>query len=271
MFWIRTLSGAGLVALLIASILFGNVTLILFSILVTLIGLYEFLSLEKLDFRIMSAITYIFTVAFFVFLGIFQDKYTFHLISIYIIVLAIIYVLKYPEFEPKEFKSVVFAFLYIAFMFSFVYRIRTLNQGEFYVWLVFIAAWGTDTMAYLTGMFFGKNKLSPVLSPKKSVEGAIGGIVGSMILTLIYMTVVINVFANQFTVNRILILLCGIIAVGLSSVVSQFGDLFASAFKRYHDIKDYGNILPGHGGVLDRFDSVLFTAPLIYIVFSLIA
>ena len=120
--------------------------------------------------------------------------------------------------------------------------------------LIFLSSWGCDTFAYCTGMLLGRHKLAPVLSPKKSVEGAIGGIAGAALLGVLY---------GVLTKGNIPIyaLIC---AVGAAA--SQVGDLAASAVKRQHNIKDYGHLIPGHGGILDRFDSVIVTAPMIYIL-----
>ena len=121
------------------------------------------------------------------------------------------------------------------------------------VWLVIFGAFGTDVMAYFAGVALGKHKLCPSISPKKTIEGSIGGILGSVIICGAFGAV----FAKEYLIHCLILgLLCG--------VFSQFGDLTASIFKRKMGIKDYGNLIPGHGGILDRFDSVLFTAPLVY-------
>ncbi len=268
MFLTRTISGIVIFLLLFLSALISKETLFLFNLILALLGLYEFLCVNKFEKNILAYITYLYTVFYFIIILFFNNAFTNYIIILYIITLAIVYVLLYPKFEPDNIKCIIFGFFYVVFLSSFILRIRQLNQGEFYIWLAFFSAWGTDTMAYLTGMKFGKKKLSPVLSPKKSVEGAIGGTVGAIILALIYLLIIINVFANQFTINRIVVLLISLLAVGIASIISQFGDLFASAFKRYYGVKDYGNLIPGHGGILDRFDSVLFTAPIIYIIVS---
>lgn len=121
------------------------------------------------------------------------------------------------------------------------------------VWMVFITAWATDTSAYFTGVFFGRTKLCPAISPKKTVEGAIGGIIGSTIMS--------GIFAKYFAPDLIY---HGMVLGFLGSIFAQAGDLTASVFKRHAGIKDYGKIMPGHGGILDRFDSILFTAPVVY-------
>ena len=127
------------------------------------------------------------------------------------------------------------------------------------VWLIFISSWICDTCAYLTGMAIGKHKLAPVLSPKKSIEGAIGGVVGSALVGALFAWL----FLIPETGSDAMIWVVALISAA-GAVISQVGDLSASAIKRNHDIKDYGKIIPGHGGIMDRFDSVLFTAPVIY-------
>ena len=134
-----------------------------------------------------------------------------------------------------------------------------LSDGAYMVVLVFLSALGNDTLAYCTGRLIGKHKMSPILSPKKTVEGAIGGVIGAGLLGCLY-----GLFAKQFlSVNYNLIAVFGIVcAVG--GLISIIGDLGASAIKRNYDIKDYSHLIPGHGGILDRFDSIIFTAPIIY-------
>ena len=146
-----------------------------------------------------------------------------------------------------------------AVMLSYIYQIRVLPGGAFTVWLVFICSWGCDTCAYCVGMLFGKHKLAPVLSPGKSVEGALGGIVGSALVGALYAYFLVEKVVSEQEVTWVFVLIS---AAG--AVISQVGDLAASAIKRNHDIKDYGHLIPGHGGILDRFDSMLFTAPAIY-------
>ena len=123
---------------------------------------------------------------------------------------------------------------------------------------VFIGSWATDTCAYFAGYFFGKHKLAPVISPKKTVEGSIGGILGTLILMLTYSYIGAEVC--DVRVNAVNVIILSLICGG----VSQLGDLCASVIKREQGIKDYGHIMPGHGGVMDRFDSVLFAAPVVY-------
>lgn len=133
-------------------------------------------------------------------------------------------------------------------------------HGGFVMPLIFITSWITDCFAYFCGSFFGKHKLIPKISPKKTVEGSIGGTVASAVFTVIYAAVVSAVF--DVHANYPVLIVSGI----LLSVFSQIGDLNASYIKREHGIKDFGTLFPGHGGMLDRFDSVIAVAPFVYII-----
>ncbi len=174
--------------------------------------------------------------------------------TIKILCLSVVYHKTMPlEVIAKSYLST----LYVAGLFSTIILVRMAPEGRLLLWLIFIAAFATDTFAYFSGCFLGKHKLCPEVSPKKTVEGAIGGVLGCVLCFGIYGAVVRNMVA----VNLPSLLVLAVVA----SVVSQFGDLSASIIKRQFGIKDYGNLFPGHGGVLDRFDSVLFTAPIIAI------
>jgi phosphatidate cytidylyltransferase len=157
--------------------------------------------------------------------------------------------------------STVFGVLYIPVMLSFIYLTRMYTDGNYLVWLIFISSWICDTCAYCVGMLIGKHKLAPKLSPKKSIEGAIGGAVGSALAGALYGYVLTQIRSLDFVIIGIFVCIGGI-----GAIASQIGDLTASALKRNHNIKDFGNLIPGHGGVLDRFDSVIVTAPMIYIL-----
>ena len=142
-----------------------------------------------------------------------------------------------------------------------------MDNGVYYVWYILGAAWMTDTFAYMFGMITGKtignHKFSKVISPNKSVEGCVGGIIGCVLFFLGY-TYYLGTIGIEL--NYYMMAIIGFIA----SVISQIGDFSASTIKRYCKIKDFGSIMPGHGGVLDRFDSVLFVAPFMYLVFNIL-
>ena len=155
--------------------------------------------------------------------------------------------------------SFFFAMLIPYFLSSFV-RLHQMYMGEFLILIPLVAAFTSDAFALFAGMAFGKHKLAPELSPKKTVEGAVGGFVGSIVCCLIYGAVM--QFGFQLRVSYVIFAIYG----ALGSLVSQIGDLSFSYIKRQYGLKDFGNIFPGHGGVLDRFDSVIFCAPLIEIL-----
>ena len=173
-------------------------------------------------------------------------------IIISMILILFVYVFGYPKYHAEQVMAAFFGVIYVAVMLSFIYLTRSLPDGKFLVWLIFLCSWGCDTCAYCVGMLIGKHKMAPVLSPKKSIEGAVGGVAGAALLGVIYAAATQGKMAEYA-------LIC---AVG--ALISMVGDLAASAIKRNQNIKDYGKLIPGHGGILDRFDSVIITAPVIY-------
>lgn len=155
------------------------------------------------------------------------------------------------------------ATFYITLAFTSILLLRFGTNGQYYYLLAFLGAWITDSFAYFTGVFFGRHKLIPEISPKKTVEGSVGGILFCVASFLVF-----GLLVSQFTGStpNYLVLAC----LGLFvSVLSQIGDLIASLVKREHGVKDYGKIFPGHGGVMDRFDSVIANAPLLLIACTL--
>ncbi len=152
--------------------------------------------------------------------------------------------------------------IYIAFGFSSILLLRDLPHGEYIYFLAFIIPWVTDTFAYFCGCAFGKHKLIPDVSPKKTVEGSVGGTVSAVGVTLLYGLLIGSLTESQPNWLGIAVV------AGVVSLLSQCGDLIMSLIKRKFGIKDYGRIFPGHGGVLDRFDSILCTAPFLYFLTS---
>ena len=165
-----------------------------------------------------------------------------------------------------NFNDLVYTFMgiiYVTFLIGSMVMIRGLENGKILIWYVFWAGWATDVFAYAIGMKFGKHKFSKV-SPKKSIEGCIAGIIGAILVSLTY-----TYFINLYTSVEYSYLYISIVALILSCI-GQVGDFAASAIKRYVEIKDYSNLIPGHGGMLDRIDSVMFIAPFAYILLSLL-
>lgn len=165
-----------------------------------------------------------------------------------------------------SFKDIAYTFIgifYVVFFIMFVAFINGMPNGKILIWYAILAAWGTDISAYVIGRCFGKHKFSKV-SPKKSIEGCIGGVIGAILLMLAY-TYVAN---NYWDMNYSYLFITGISII--LSLVGQIGDFAASSIKRYVDIKDYSNLIPGHGGMLDRIDSLIFLAPFAYALFTLL-
>ena len=158
----------------------------------------------------------------------------------------------------------VLAGWFVPYLLCAVVRIFSFNTGRYLVYAPFIAAFMSDTSAYFAGRFLGKHKLAPVISPKKTVEGLLGGFVGALVSMVLYG--VILQFACGLKVNYLYAIIYGVVG----SAAGVFGDLSFSAIKRQVGIKDYGNLIPGHGGVLDRFDSVIVVAPVIELLVILI-
>ena len=171
-----------------------------------------------------------------------------------VILFMCIFVLLYPRYNSAMIMQFYFGLLYIPFMISFLYMLRIRDKGIIEVIFVVISSWICDTFAYFTGRLLGRHRLAPVLSPKKSVEGAIGGAVFS------------GIFGGllAFVIHDSIPIYALVTFIG--AIISQFGDLFASGIKMDKGIKDYGHLIPGHGGILDRFDSIIITAPIIYIL-----
>lgn len=171
------------------------------------------------------------------------------------------YVFTFPRYRAPQIMTAMFAYLYAPVMLSFIYLTREgFENGNYLVWFIFLCSWGCDTCAYAVGVLIGRHKMTPKLSPKKSIEGAVGGVVGAALLFVLYTHFAIN----RYSATELPLLLVAVLGAA-GALVSMVGDLAASAIKRDHGIKDYGKLIPGHGGIMDRFDSVIIAAPLIFI------
>lgn len=258
MFKTRLLSGILLVIIALITIIAGGDILFATILAISLIGMTEIYKILDINKKMLGVVGYAAAVVYFGLIRFGVAEHTTLLAIAFLIALMAVYVFTYPKYRSEHIMLAFFGLFYVAFMLSYVYQIRMLEQGAFLVWLVFLCSWGCDTCAYCVGVKLGKHKMAPVLSPKKSIEGAIGGVVGAALLGTIY-AAAINHFAAVGANVLLYALICGI-----GGMISQVGDLAASAIKRNHDIKDYGNLIPGHGGILDRFDSVIITAPIIF-------
>ena len=259
MFKTRLLSGIVLVVAALVLIITGGNVLLVSTLIISYIGMFELYRIFHIEKEAIGMIGYIAATVYYINL-----KFSF-LPDIMIFVLGVLifmmcaYVFTYPKYKTEQVLAAFFGIFYVAVMLSYVYQTRMIEAGAYIVCLTSLCSWGCDTCAYCIGVLFGKHKMSPKLSPKKSVEGAVGGVAGTALLTIIYGMV----FKDVMQITQIQVyILSGISAAG--ALISMVGDLTASAIKRNYGIKDYGKLIPGHGGILDRFDSVIFIAPVIY-------
>jgi phosphatidate cytidylyltransferase len=183
------------------------------------------------------------------------DAYLYRGIFCILVLAVTISVLKYPDLTIKDTAISLFGAGYIGFLLSYTIKIADLHQSFVIIILALVLTWGSDTGAYFVGKLWGRHKMTPALSPNKTWEGAAGGLIVSAIAAVIFFMVIdIEGFSLAYA------LLLGIGA----SVLAQLGDFFISGAKRFFQVKDSGKIIPGHGGVLDRFDSFLLLVPLVY-------
>lgn len=227
--------------------LFGAVTLVVIGMVYEMYGVMEIKNQIKVTGYISALVICMGMVFGQTVLSIYAVSALFLLMMIYM----------HKKADVKEVMSAAFAAIFIASFMMAIVLIRK-DHGRFAVILPFVCAWLTDTGAYFAGTFLGKHKLVPNISPKKTVEGSIGGIILSTAGAAAYILIVSGWTAGAMEMLKYA-------AIGfVASILSQAGDLIASCIKRDFGKKDYGSILPGHGGILDRFDSVLFIMPFIY-------
>lgn len=257
----RIITAVVVIAFLILILWVGGWLFNLSLILVSLIGMKEiYRAFSNKGMHPQTITAYLLVVFFYVQHFLYQGKYNF-----FYILIAIIFLLSLQVFihsiKPDDIAITILGFFYPGILLTTACLMREeafINPN--YTLIVSLAAtYSTDTFAYFTGRAVGKRKLCPAISPGKTVEGSIGGLIGSIILTTM-LGILFN-WVYNVQVNLIHFIIIGI----LGGVFSQIGDLTASSIKRYCGLKDFGNILPGHGGILDRIDSLLFVLPVIYV------
>jgi len=259
MFFTRLISGIGLLIVAVLAFYIGNLPLIILSALISIIGLFEFYRALDLDKKNIAYLGYVYSLIYYCLIYFKLNQYIFFSVIAFLMLIFAIYVFTFPKYKTEEISLIFMGVIYIPILFSYVYNTRTYEDGQYLAWLILISSWGSDTCAYAVGSLFGKHKIAPVLSPKKSVEGSIGGVLGAALIGGIFGAILSGHFISTFSPVFTCAASCAI-----GSVISQVGDALASAIKRNHNIKDYGNLIPGHGGILDRFDSMIFTAPAIF-------
>lgn len=253
------------VPLIILVLLGSKFMMALLVMAASLIGLYEYYkAVALLKHKTLCTIGY---VAAIVISSALSLPTSVSLILVYIFIVSM-FVLMLAENKQGigmvHIGMLLFGLVYIPYMMSHITYIRSMEYGNFYVWLVFLGAFLTDTCAYFVGCLIGKHKLCPTISPKKTIEGAIGGLVGGGLSFVAYGVVVNYFFAQALggkTLSLPLLFVLGLIV----ALASEIGDLVASSIKRQFGIKDFGDVFPGHGGMLDRCDSIILVAPTIFL------
>ena len=261
MFKTRLISGIVLVILALATIICSGPVLLVTLIGVSCIGmqeLYRAAGVHEGKTNGLEIAGYLAVVIYYLTIAYLPVSYHLPAVILGVLVMMCIFVFTYPKYQNKQIMTAFFGMIYVGVMLSYIYQTRVLPGGAFLVWLIFLCSWGCDTCAYCVGVLIGKHKMAPKLSPKKSIEGGIGGLAGAALLGALY-ALAINKWGGASAGVGEYALICFV-----GGIISMIGDLAASAIKRNHEIKDYGKLIPGHGGILDRFDSVIFTAPVIY-------
>lgn len=263
----RILSAVILLPLVILIMAIGGTALYATLCLATLLGFYEFFRAVKMTEKTYAFIAGGHAILTYVFYWAGHMDYLYMLNILMILLMLVFYALKFPRVKMEDLAFTFFAIFYILFLMLSIAFVRDSGYyGHWMIWLIFVIAFGSDSSAYFVGVNFGKHKLVPNLSPNKTIEGAVGGLLGAGVIALIFG--VIMYIYGPFTSGLEVGLMFVIGLVG--SVVSQIGDLVGSAMKRHTGIKDFGKTIPGHGGILDRLDSILVTAAYVYVIQTLL-
>lgn len=256
----RIISGIVLAVIMISSLLCGGWYLYGLCLAISLIGMFELYRVLHIEKSGIAYAGYLSCIFYYICIVLGMEQYTMLVFVAFVMAVMAVYVFTFPKYKTDSVMMTILGLFYVAVMLSYIYKVRIMNDGIYIVWLIFIAAWINDTFAYFTGVTLGKHKMAPKLSPKKSVEGAIGGIAGATIIGGVYGYIVSNHMSELFAYPVFTFAAASFIGALLAIV----GDLAASAIKRNYNVKDYGTLIPGHGGIMDRFDSVIFTAPAVY-------
>ena len=254
--------------MVIVVLLFGNKYVIDVALaVVALISLHEYYNSFSKNYKPIQWLGYLLAICIS-FIHLVPTDMLFKIISLGIpFIVAILFIeliLRNLKISIVDIAISLFGIFYIVLFTMFVPLIAGLEHGKVLIWYVLTASWGTDIFAYIVGRKIGKHKFSKI-SPKKSIEGCIAGTLGAVLLSLIY-TFCINKFMGFLIAPYLHIVIASIVL----SVIGQFGDFAASSVKRFNEIKDFSNLIPGHGGLLDRIDSLIFIAPFAYILLTIL-
>lgn len=264
---LRGSSGIVYIGVIVLLILLNNIIFsIALTVLASMIILWEYFSCTDLKLSPYMIFGFILTIALGVLLFIFKEKvfdYFFISFAIIFIITVIIGLLSSERYSFNSIPIAIFGYIYTIGLPLFLIKMFFLEQGNIKFTLLITIVVATDTFAFLVGKKFGKNKLTKI-SPNKTIEGSLAGIVSAVIFSMIY-TAIVNTYYD-FNLNYYIMF----IVSTFLSVVSQLGDLLASYTKRAYNVKDFGNLLPGQGGLLDRVDSLIFAAPMAYLLIKIL-
>lgn len=261
----RLISGIVLVLLAVVIVPTGGDCLLALTYLISMIGLFELYRVFGIEKKSLGIVGYLTNTVYYLLILLDLPNAYVMMMILSLMALMTFYVLTYPAYKISDIAVAFMCVVYAGMMLSFLYLTRMQKDGIYVVWLIFISSWGTDTSAYCTGILFGRHKMTPILSPKKTVEGAVGGVLGAGLLGGLYAGIVSRHFSDFSTS----VLIC-VLSSMVGALISMVGDLTASGIKRDYGIKDYGKVIPGHGGIMDRFDSMIFTAPAVYFALLLL-
>lgn len=257
----RIITGVIAGALFIGMIIFGGIPFSLMVALLAVIAMMELLRMKNINYYSLMGILSLLLVVVIVVpndwlqIDVLSTLTRIDLLLIFIVIFLALTVFTKNSVTFDDVGFVILASFYAGFGFHFLIETRLLEQGLTLVIFILLLIWSTDTGAYFAGRSFGKRKLWPEISPKKTIEGAIGGLLSALVVGLLY-NIFIPIFDSSLKV---------IIMIIVISLIGQLGDLVESALKRHYSVKDSGTILPGHGGILDRFDSLIFVMPVLYL------
>lgn len=268
---IRTLSGAVITALMLAAVALSGIPFVLNSVMAVIaaVGMHEMLKAGGITKRKgLTTLSVLFTGGFVFFSNpeFFPTFRSWLTVASFLLILVIFtyYLNRYREISFNELIFTLAMTITVAYFFSAIVLVRQTEMGLWNLILIFVLAWIPDTGAYLCGSLFGKHKLAPVISPKKTVEGAVGGMIFNVGFAYLYAWLIAT-FASV-SVNYLAVLPYAI----LGTLIAMLGDLTASLIKRHYNVKDYGTLIPGHGGIMDRFDSIWFIAPFVYLAIEIL-
>lgn len=264
----RIIAALIMIPAVVLLLLAGKTALVVAASLIALMSVYEICAAygfnKKDKIPVLIYIMLSVPIVFIVKSGAIIDKTGLDLLSLvltaYILLGFILMLIFHEKVKMRDMFSALLVSCLLVYFLAYAVKIRTeMSLGAYLIWAVLVGACFTDTFALFGGKFFGKRKLAPKISPKKTVEGSISGTVGSVIMMMVF-GLIVTFIDKDITANYLNLALLGLVA----AIFAQVGDLSLSAIKREAGIKDYGNLIPGHGGILDRLDSIIFVAPVTY-------